>query len=130
MNQQALTRTIEETLESCKKLLDVKGREYSDHADRLANFKRGSMLTKLSPEQVLFVYMSKHYDAIATYTQMGQIEGGEDIYGRLKDLINYCLLMTALIAERGNNMPQQAGSGQSTGVVYNPLDKLRKGQPI
>ena len=58
-----------------------------------------------------FVYASKHYDAIATYVQR-DAQGfdqklSEPIEGRLHDLLNYCILMIALIedAKPATNLP-------------------------
>ena len=84
-------------------LLHVKGGEYSDNTDRLSNFHRGAALTSIQPLTVLFVYMSKHYDAVATYIR-DQETGfervrSEPIEGRLYDLMNYCLFALAIIQD-------------------------------
>jgi len=103
MNTQELDKIVSETMEQCKNLLIVKGGEYAGEGDRLANFKRGSELTGCRPLTVLAIYLSKHYDAFSTYVR--DKEKGtdrprsEDIRGRLDDLINYCLLAKAVIAE-------------------------------
>lgn len=103
MNQQDFKTLVEATLERTADLLVSKGEEYAGSADRLANFKRGAALTGCTPLQVLFVYASKHYDAIATYIRKDadglQQQLSEPIEGRVDDLINYCLLMQALIAD-------------------------------
>lgn len=90
---------VQETFNECRDLLGLKGAEYAGSSDRLANFKRGAVLTGVSPQQVAFIYLSKHYDAIATFVREGPVPGGEPIQGRLNDLINYCLLLRALIEE-------------------------------
>jgi len=86
-------------------LLITKGREYAGDVDRLANFKRGASLTGVDPLTVLFIYMSKHYDALATYIRDNQAGDtmpvlSEPITGRIADLINYCVLAWALIEEK------------------------------
>lgn len=103
MHQDDFEKVVLGTMEQCRQLLVVKGGEYAGSADRLANFKRGAELTGVTPLQCLFVYMSKHYDAVATFVRddaRGEVRPrSEPITGRLDDLINYCLLAKALLAD-------------------------------
>ena len=103
MNQEEFNEVVKETLESISKLLRVKGGEYAGSEDRLANFKRGQLRTGAHPYQVLWIYLSKHIDSVETFikdTASGNVrERSEPIDGRLDDIINYCLLMKALIKE-------------------------------
>lgn len=107
MNQQEFKAVVEGTLERTADLLVTKGEEYAGSEDRLANFKRGAALTGCTPMQVLFVYASKHYDAIATFIRKDAAGNeqvlSEPIEGRVDDLINYCLILQALIAEGKRN---------------------------
>jgi len=103
MQQDEFEKVVLGTMEQCRQLLVVKGGEYAGSVDRLANFKRGADLVGVTPLQCLFVYLSKHYDAVATFVR-DQANGedrprSEPIEGRLDDLINYCLLAKALIVE-------------------------------
>lgn len=91
------------TVRDIASLLDIKGGEYADDTDRLSNFKRGAALAGVTPLQCALIYMSKHYDAVATFVR-DDAEGrtrprSETINGRLDDMINYCVLLKALIAE-------------------------------
>lgn len=103
MNISDFNNVVDETVKATAGLLVVKGGEYANDADRLANFKRGSALTGATPLQVAFIYASKHYDGIASYVRtaaQGQPRASsEPIEGRFDDLINYCILMKALIRE-------------------------------
>lgn len=106
MNQAEFDLVVQDTIANIQKLLVVKGGEYAGSADRLANFKRGAALTGCTPLQVLFIYMSKHYDSVSTYIRKDASgESGlnqmlsEPIEGRLDDIINYCLLAKAIIKE-------------------------------
>lgn len=103
MNQERFNTLVESTMRDTLQLLVVKGGEYAGSEDRLANFKRGAALTGATPLQVAFIYAAKHYDAIATFVRDNAAgayrERSEPISGRLDDLINYCILMKALIAE-------------------------------
>ena len=104
MNAEQFNKITNETYDSSAQLLLIKGGEYADTVDRLANFKRGAALTGVTPLQCLFIYMSKHYDAVATFIR-DEAAGterprSEPIEGRLDDLINYCILAKALIADK------------------------------
>ena len=104
MNQLDFDLVVNSTVLNIKSLLTVKGGEYAGTDDRLANFKRGAALTGCTPLQVLFVYLSKHYDGVASFIKTsaaGSVRpSSEPIEGRLDDLINYCILAKALIAEQ------------------------------
>lgn len=100
MNQADFEAFTEAFLNDTARLLVSKGAEYAGSADRLANFKRGAALTGCTAEQVCFIYLSKHYDALATFIREGEKPGAEPIMGRLHDLANYVLLMAALVRER------------------------------
>lgn len=103
MNTPELNSLVQSTFTEINRLLVVKGGEYANSEDRLANFKRGATLTGCTPLQVLFIYMSKHYDAVASFVQTsaaGQVRpSSEPVAGRLDDLINYCILAKGLIQE-------------------------------
>lgn len=105
MQQEDFELLFNETIVDIRTLLVVKGGEYAGNADRLANFKRGAALVGVTPLQCLFIYLSKHYDAVATYVR-DRADGttrprSESINGRLDDMINYCILAKALIADQG-----------------------------
>jgi hypothetical protein len=108
MQQAEFEALFDSTVEACRGLLITKGREYAGTDDRLANFKRGASLTGCTPLQVLFIYLSKHYDAVATFVRdeaafdsagSARPQTSEPIEGRLDDLINYAILAKALIVE-------------------------------
>jgi hypothetical protein len=103
MNQSDFSKLCDETIKSTANLLIMKGEEYAGTSDRLSNFKRGAALTGTTPLQTALIYASKHYDSIATYIRK-DAEGyeqklSEPIEGRFDDLINYCILMKAIVAE-------------------------------
>ena len=105
MQQKEFEALFDETVQTIRHLLVVKGGEYAGSNDRLANFKRGASLTGTTSLQTALIYASKHYDAIATYVRDDAAQESrprsEPIEGRLDDLINYCILMKALIREAG-----------------------------
>lgn len=104
MNQQEFNEKVyAPTIKAIADLMTVKGGEYAGSEDRLANFKRGAALTGCTAQQVLFIYLSKHYDAVATYVRDGatgvERRRSESINGRLDDIINYCILLKGLVYE-------------------------------
>lgn len=103
MNQQEFQTVVDSTIVSTANLLVSKGEEYAGSADRLANFKRGANLTGTTPLQTALIYASKHYDSVCTYIKkdaLGEIQKlSEPIEGRFDDLINYCILMKAIVIE-------------------------------
>lgn len=104
MKQAQFQGIVNETISAIQGLLKVKGAEYAGSEDRLANFKRGATLTGCTPLQCAFIYASKHYDSISTYIKncaagTEQVLS-EPIEGRLDDLINYCILLKAIIKEQ------------------------------
>lgn len=91
----------DDLLPECFKIMDTKGLAYSGKEDKLGNFKRGAGLTGSTPEKVLFIYMMKHIDAIASYVRE-EYTDCEKIEGRIQDVINYCFLLYGLVKEKEN----------------------------
>lgn len=116
MNRDQLNKIVLQTQAEMDRLLNVKGGEYANSLDVLANFKRGAELVGLQPLQVLFVYLSKHYDGVASYvrkTAAGeQPVLSEPIEGRLDDIIVYCTLAKALIQEAKSQIVLSGDSDQ------------------
>lgn len=104
MDQKRFQELFAETVAKLENLLVVKGGEYAGSEDRLANFKRNAERQGVNPLAILDIYMSKHWDSWTTYVR-NVIAGkeqklSEPIEGRLHDIINYCILATALIEEQ------------------------------
>lgn len=92
---------MDKTFEECLELAKRKGADYTKGSeDALANFKEGGTDLDLSPEKVLMVMFRKHWTAIINYVRTGGQSESEPIDERLKDLINYAVLLKALIHER------------------------------
>lgn len=81
-------------------LLFSKGKEYASDADALSNFKRRAEDVGVSPEQICWIFASKHFDSIKSYVAKGQTFSNEPIEGRIADARNYLLLLLALIQEK------------------------------
>jgi len=109
MNAQDFDKLTDTFLADLRGIQKTKGAEYCGSDDRFANFKRGAEAIGLAPETVLWIYLSKHIDSLATYVKqltdgstLKDIESklSEPIEGRIKDAINYLLLLAGLTAER------------------------------
>lgn len=128
MNQSEFQKLVDQTVQDTAKLLVMKGEEYAGSADRLANFKRGANLTGTTPLQTALIYASKHYDSICTYIRKdasGEIQKlSEPIEGRFDDLINYCILMKAIVHESSTNSkpfnPERKEAVKYVDIVNNP----------
>jgi len=79
-------------------------KEYAMDKDNVfANFERISEQTGLDREMILWVYLMKHIDGIASYLK-GHKSQREDVTGRLTDAIVYLCILWAMIEPReGNN---------------------------
>lgn len=75
----------------------TKGREYTQ-GDRLDNFKRIAAELGISSKQVLWVYLKKHLDSIASYIKHEKVLS-EPIEGRIMDARVYLTLLRGLIEE-------------------------------
>lgn len=99
---------LNRTVASIQKLSDVKGGEYAGDVDRLANFRRNADNLELTMEDIWSVYAGKHWDAINQYIKdkrKGKTRpSSEPIAGRVDDLILYCVLFKAMLAERGEQV--------------------------
>jgi len=75
----------------------TKALEYTQD-DRLDNFKRIGQELGLDSKVVLWVYLKKHLDSIASYLKRGK-SLSEPIESRIKDARVYLALLRALIEE-------------------------------
>tara|TARA_R100000781_G_C4069446_1_gene123959 strand:+ start:797 stop:1120 length:324 start_codon:yes stop_codon:yes gene_type:complete len=88
---------IAETL----KLSDEKRIEYTEgnHNDNILwNFENIGKELGLTPMQVLSVYLNKHISSLRNFFKDGK-EYSEPIEGRVSDMINYLLLMVAMLSK-------------------------------
>jgi hypothetical protein len=106
-SHQAFNALIAQTIEQINKLSTLKGGEYAGDDDRLANFRRNGENLGLPMETVWAVYAAKHWDAVMQYVQdlnTGKTRDRlEPLEGRLDDIIVYCILFKAILAERHQN---------------------------
>lgn len=91
-------------LQECDAILEKKGHDYtqgeSGARGRLKNFYRNAEKRKTTAYKVLQGYVTKHWDALETFFEQGQVES-EPIEGRIADVINYMLLLYMMVKYEG-----------------------------
>lgn len=104
MNPIEFAKMMETTFTALNALQALKGGEYASESDKLANFKEAGKRLSTLPEQVLLVYLDKHYASICNFVRdlaaHKNRPRSEPIEGRVDDMIVYLLLFKALLAER------------------------------
>jgi hypothetical protein len=96
-------KLVEDRLGFCRGILQSKAREYATE-DRLHNFKVTGSLQDIEPETARMGMMAKHIVSLVDI--VGDIEKRKTIpvvgliSEKITDVINYALLLEALIEER------------------------------
>jgi hypothetical protein len=105
MTNKVFYELMDKTFTDCLALAKAKGEDYTKGSqDALANFKEGGKDIDLDPQKVCWIFMNKHYQAITNYIKTGGQSESEPIDERLKDMINYLVLLRGLIVERRMNV--------------------------
>ena len=74
-------------------------KEYAMNENNVfANFQRITNQTNIDQKMVLWIYLMKHIDGIATYIK-GHKSQRENVRGRLTDAIVYLCILWGMIAE-------------------------------
>lgn len=82
-------------------LIRAKNADYSQgeqKGDRIAAFRRIARDINITMEQAWAVFCQKHWGAVMKYIKQGTVES-EPIEGRITDIINYMILLSAIIAD-------------------------------
>lgn len=109
MTNKDFSELMQSMFEDCAKISKAKGADYTKGSlDALANFKEGSIDLGIEPEKVCWIFMNKHYQAVTNYVKTNGQSESEPISERIKDLINYLVLMYGLIVEK-----QKSGKAKS-----------------
>lgn len=85
----------------CMNIIRAKNADYSqgeDKRDRIAAFRRIARDIEITMKQAWAVFAQKHWGAIMKFVKDGQVES-EPIGGRINDMINYCVLLGAIVDE-------------------------------
>lgn len=104
-------RVVNEQLETCERILLIKGNEYADNEDRLHNFVVTSELQGVTLEEALGGLMAKH--TVSIYDMIKGVGNGK-VYPmhvwdeKITDHINYLLLLKAIVTESNQKVPQKS----------------------
>lgn len=85
----------------CMTMIRVKNADYSQgeqKGDRIAAFRRISRDIDVPMTKVWAIFCQKHWGAIMRFVKEGQVES-EPIDGRINDVINYMVLLGAIIGD-------------------------------
>lgn len=85
--------------ENALQTLHVKGQDYAPTTDALHEFRTTADALGLTPEQVWAVHFQKQAKAVLRYCKDGKLDS-EGVDSRLQDVINYAILLSAIIHER------------------------------
>ena len=134
MKSEDFDNVVNECTEIIKKSLKSKAKEYAmENDDRFINFKRGAEVKGTTPEDVLFGYWLKHlvsiFDIIDKITAENKKTGliftvnpegigipEEMVDEKIKDAINYLILLKGLLKERYHygKIRKRGNSGDSS----------------
>lgn len=98
MDSQRFNDLFEEQVETCRKVLVQKGKEYSTQ-DKLHNFKVAAELQGVSPAVALSGMMAKHTVSIYDMMQSGQTYPKAVWDEKLTDHLNYLILLNGIVTE-------------------------------
>jgi hypothetical protein len=97
-------KIAKQIFDKCIEILMKKGEAYAGNEDCLANFKRNAERLGLTKYQVWSVYANKHIDSVNNaikYSPEKPIEKSESMEGRIIDVINYYIILWAMLKEDG-----------------------------
>ena len=103
MNHETFCALAAKRFQACTDILAAKSKEYSRSGDKLHNFRRASALLGCSPEKALAGMMSKHIVSVLDIVDDIEAGGLPDealVSEKIGDLVNYSILLEALITER------------------------------
>lgn len=86
----------------CMTMIRQKNADYTQgqgKKDRIAAFRRIGGDIDVSMAKVWAIFAQKHWGAVMKYVKDGQVES-EPIHGRINDLINYFVLLGAIVNDQ------------------------------
>ena len=112
MTQSEFREVLNNTFEKSSNVLDSKRAEYTPEADRLANFKTSAALQNVDPITALGGMLAKH--TVSVHDYISREEKGEEFTleqwdEKIIDVINYMILLRALIIERESQKTEAVG---------------------
>jgi hypothetical protein len=107
MNNTDFDKIVQDTITSITTVLTSKAKEYADDTDRLHNFKVAARMGNVTPEIALKMFKLKHEVSVDdmicnTVNNIPTPISKELIDEKIGDIINYNILLKALLYERYN----------------------------
>ena len=102
MKQEQFEEILNKRIDSIKETLQYKAKEYASSTDRLHNFKVAARVDKETPEEALWGMAKKHLVSIIDIKNYCGITVFPEsmIKEKIGDMINYLILLEALLTER------------------------------
>lgn len=104
MNSNEFDVIVENRIESIRKILTKKAEEYASEEDRLHNFTMAALIENTTKEKALWGMAMKHLisviDLIDNSGNEEKLPTKEIVEEKAGDLINYLILLEAVIKER------------------------------
>lgn len=97
-------------VETCLEELLRKGMEYAVDGDPNGNFKRVAAKSGQTVGQVWSTHFNKHLDAIENFIKEPSRDMAEPIEGRIRDAVNYLIILYTLIVEGQFNTTSKRAS--------------------
>lgn len=108
MNQEDFEAVIERQIEQIRDVLSSKNAAYNPQADKLRTFKRAASVLDSTPEQALWGMFIKHYISTFDMVQSDEFYLAEVWDEKLGDMINYLILLRALVFEKNPTEPAKS----------------------
>ncbi len=89
----------------CIHMMKAKNADYSQgeqKGDRIAAFRRIAKDVNITMLQAWAVFCQKHWGAVMKFVKEGSLES-EPIYGRIHDVINYMVLLSAIVEDMASD---------------------------
>ena len=104
MNHEQFNVVLNETIRKCKSTLATKKDLYASESDRLDNFKQAARLQNCTQAKALWGMVVKHIVALSSYINLmedGYAVEAEELEEKIGDIINYHILLRAVLKEGG-----------------------------
>ena len=107
MNALEFNKILEERCKKMRDTLNKKSAEYSTNENKLHNFNRAAETLGSCPEKALIGMAIKHWvsilDIVDAIDETGKYPNKNMIDEKIGDMINYLVLLEAMIKEDSNN---------------------------
>jgi hypothetical protein len=89
----------DEKFKECAVTSNLAQGEYASEDDAFQNFKTAGEDMEVSDKKVLYIFLKKHIDGIRAYLRNPATAQREPVQGRIKDAINFLMLLWAMVEE-------------------------------